>query len=874
MKLTLFSFFLLLYTTSAIAQKSIELSYDNVSLETVLNALESKFDIKFSFNANNIKKEKITIHDKGILNEVLQKIQAQTSFLFEKINERYYIIRNKHKRGKITICGYLLDDITHQPLHEAFISNKSTNKTLTSDKNGFFQMFLSKPSDTIHIQFLGYKNKQFIASSIEQHNCSKIFLSQDNFQLGEVLLTEYVTSGISKQEGRSIVNINPEKLSILPRLVDPDVLQTLQFLPGIQSPNETSAGLHIRGGTPDHNLILWDGIKMYNTGHFFDILSIFNPYITENVKVLRSNTEARYGSRISGVIDITSKNKIPEKPGFGFGFNMTNADTYIEMPFSENFAVIFSGRRSFTDFIKTETFKNYSERAFQTIRFFLNEEFINEQTIEAENIFYFTDYTVKAIADVSKKDKIVASTIFTNNRLEYVFNVLDIKGFSELLDENQKDDLKFVNQGLSLNWDRKWNSNFSHSIKTYFSNYDFDYEGRRELKASSDGFLFSEQDIIEKNEIRDAGVSVHTDWRVSEKHRAMFGYELSTTDVLYAYDYAVSNDNLDDSFEESDNNISHSLYGEYRLSPNKKIHFDIGIRGNYFSVIDKVFWEPRLSANIKLFEDVKSTISVERKNQVIGQISNYLPFDFNLDNQIWLLANSEFTSVLKSDQLTTGFVFDKNNWYIDIEGYYKNVKGLTSFANGFNGVLDFTNGASEVYGVDLLVKKQFNNYRTWVGYSYTDQNFLFDDVNQGSSFDGNFDITHNLSWVHSYMLNNFEFSLGWNIRTGRPYTPAVSISETSEFFILDFGDTNSERLDTYHRLDFSTSYKFNLSKNKDNSGQGKISFSLFNLYNRKNMLNRVYDIAAPNNPGDKPVLQELDTFSTGLTPNLSFRVAF
>lgn len=864
MKSFFLSFFVLIYI-NCFSQTTVNKRYENISLQEFLKILEKSNEIKFSFNPEIVKNESINISEITSLEEVLKEIQSQTSILFEKINDRYYVIRKKNQKGRISICGYLLDNLTKEPLPEAFINNKNQAKSTTSNHKGYFQLFLSNPNDTINIQFLGYKNKQFIAKELENSDCIKILLSEDDFQLGEVVITEYVTSGISRQGASSAVNIDPSKLGILPRLVEPDVLQTLQFLPGIQSPTETASGLHIRGGTPDHNLILWDGIKMYSSGHFFDLLSIFNPYITENIKLYRSSTEAKYGNRISGVVDIESKNEIPKDFGFGFGFNMTNVDAYIEAPIDDDFGVIISARRAFTDFIETSTFRSYSDRAFQSIRFFVDNQKLDQETVENENVFYFTDLTVKAILDLSKDDKLVISSIFTNNDLNYTLNIKNIQGFSEPFDEIQKDNLEFVNQGANIKWEKKWNHNFSHSANIYFSNYDFNYNGLRESRASIDGFLFFDNNIVEENTIRDSGASIHTNWTINTKHSFASGYDFSTNDVAYKADYSFDNF----SFDESNSNITHAIFGEYKFNANEKLKISAGFRGNYFSVLNKTYWEPRINLEVNLSKNIITKLAAERKNQVISQISNYLPNDFNLDNQIWLLADSEFVSMLSSDQISTGFTINKNDWYIDIEGYHKSTSGLTSFANGFNGVLDLETGESKVFGIDVLIKKRIKNYRTWIGYSYTDQDFRFENVNDNQYFRGNFDIKHYLSWIHSYQWNNFEFSLGWTARTGRPYTPALGITETNEFILIDYGEVNSDRLDTYHRLDFSASYKFNLSKN--DAWQSKIGLSLFNLYDRENTLNRTYSVRFDNNTY---LLQEVNTFSAGITPNISFRIDF
>jgi len=864
MKYFFFCFFILIYCNS-FSQKTVGLAYEKTSLDSILMSVEKKYNIKFSYNAKITKNKKINFSEENNLEATLQQIQSKTSLLFQKVNERYYIIRAKNNKKRIFVCGYLVDRNTKKPIPEAFVKNTAQSESSISNDDGYFQLFLSKPTDSIHIQLLGYKNKRFIAEELKNKDCIKIPLTEDDVQLDEVLITEYLTSGISRQGANSAININTSKLGILPRLVEPDVLQTLQFLPGVQSPTETASALHIRGGTPDHNLILWDDIKMYSTGHFFDLLSIFNPYITENIKLSRSSTHSKYESRISGVVDIESKNEIPKGFGFGFGFNMTSADVFIETPISKNFGIVVSGRRAFTDFIETPAFRSYSDRAFQSINFFIDNQETDQETIENENIFYFTDFTLKAILDVSEDDKLTLSSIFTNNDLDYTLNIKNIQGFNEPFDENQTDNLKYVNKGANIRWNRKWNSKFNHTANVYFSRYDFTYTGFRESIAVNEDLQFFENNIEEENTIRDVGASIHTDWKINPKHLFTTGYNFSTNNVTYIANYSADNISAD----QSSNNITHAIFGEYVYNLNKKFNIGAGIRGNYFSIVDKTYWEPRINLDINLHKNFLAKASAERKNQVISQISNFLPDDFNLDNQIWLLADSEFVSILSSDQVSGGFTFNRSNWYIDIEGYHKSIEGLTSFANGFNGVLNLENGKSEVLGLDILIKKRIQDYRTWIGYSYTDQDFKFENTNNGNSFPGNFDIKHSLSWIHSYQWKRLELSLGWTIRTGRPFTPANGITDTGGVFSIDYDEINSDRLNTYHRLDFSGSYKLNLSK-KD-TWRGKIGFSLFNIYNQNNTLNRTFNIKSNNGAN---LLQVVNTFSAGITPNLSLRIDF
>jgi len=255
MKPLFFFFFILIYY-SVFSQKTAEIDQKEVSLDTILESIEKSYDIKFSYNPEIIKDKHVSISEEHALHKILAQIQLQALIVFEKINDRYYIIKKRNQKRGTLVCGYLFDKNTRKPISDALIHIPDQSDIIISDSNGYFQAYLFNLNDPIEIQYLGYKTKKIITEELQNNNCTKILLSEENFQLDEVVITEYMTSGISKQGANNVININTSKLGVLPRMVDPDILQTLQFVPGVQSPSETASGLHIRGGTPDHQIII------------------------------------------------------------------------------------------------------------------------------------------------------------------------------------------------------------------------------------------------------------------------------------------------------------------------------------------------------------------------------------------------------------------------------------------------------------------------------------------------------------------------------------------------------------------------------------------------------------------------------------------
>lgn len=858
---------LLFFTHTLLSQNNVDFSFSNEPLQEALTTIEKAYDIKFSYRTELVKDKVITLEIKNAtLDIVFQRLQELAGIVFEKVNERYYIIKSQSQEDKIRICGVLVDAENQLPIIDASVVNMTQSKGTVSNTSGYFELFSAFPSDTIEIRYLGYQTKQILAKELQGSPCANILLEAEKLSLKEVLISNYITSGINKQNNGALT-IFPEKLGILPGLTEPDVLQSIQLLPGIQSPNETASGLFIRGGTPDQNLILWDGIKMYHSGHFFGLISAFNPYVIEEVSVYKSGTETRYGDRISGVIDIQTDTKIPEKISGGFGFNMTHADAYIKVPLGNKFAITASARRSFTDVWETFTYDNFSERVFQNTKIQQGTEVAENVFSETNNRFFFTDYTVKLIGKISDKDDIMVSNLMTQNELDFASKV-------EQFEETSRDQLSIRNTGFSGFWKRKWNNRFSHHLRVYNSNFDFDYLGRFQGNI----IQLAEEDQ-KRNTIRDVGFSYDTFWKINKKNEFQSGFQFSSNDVSYSFSGFSADENGISRYaaaEESINN-SYALYTSYKYNDQQNLIINAGLRGNYFSTTRQLFLEPRVHIEKKLSKRLSTTLSAEVKHQAVSQIIEFNTANLGLENQVWALANGDDLPILKSQQISAGFVYNKKGWRINADAYYKNITGLTSFNRSFGStsvIETFAEGRSNVTGIDILLEKKINNYQTWMGYSYTNNEFEFSRINNGVGFPGNYDIKHYFRWAHSYTIDNFKFSLGWNYRTGTPYTPVTSETQTNGDLFVFIGDTNTVRIPDYHRLDFSGTYTFDFDKK--NNWKGKIGFSLLNIYNRRNLLERYYEIRPFLNDNNEIQfrLQTVDNISLGLTPNLVFRVDF
>lgn len=847
-----FILFIFLFSLGIRAQENIH--FTEAPLTDVLTALEDLYHVKFSYNAAFVKNKMVSLQlDEGQLLDILLQIENEFEIVFEQIDERYYILKNK---TQLSFCGYLKDANDDSIIEGATITNRNQTIGVVSDAAGFFKLENLSTSDTLRISFLGFRTLEFSPKQKSDKNCETYLMSADSYILNEVVIREYLAAGILRARDGSI-KIKPRSLDILAGQSEPDILQNIQLLPGIESPSETASGIYIRGGSPDQNLILWDGIKMYNSDHFFGMISAFNPYITKAVTVSRGGTKSEYGDRVSGVIDIETATTIPEKVQGGLGLNMTHADAFLKIPMSEKFGVLVSARRSITDVFQTPAFNRFSEKVFQNSSITKNQSIFEPEFSERKERFYFTDVTLKFIAKLSEKDQIIVSNLYTKNKLDYSFN-------DEELDIGSRDQLGIQNLGTSMSWQRSWDSKFSSKTHFYYSAYDFSYEG-------GNNYFESGSAIKKTNNIKEIGASIHTDWNLSKQITFSNGYQFFSNQVAYQLQ--------EESFLESDDfkSPTHSIYAQLNYSTPQSWYIDAGLRASYYVGFGSVFLEPRLYIERLLGEHFRIKASGEIKNQAVSQIIEFTTQEFGLENQVWALSQGEGFPILRSNQLSAGFLFIQNGWKLDVDTYFKNIDGLTSLTRGFESTTDnFSEGSSNTKGVDILLKKKINNYSTWVGYTYSVTNFTFDDLNNGNSFRGNNDINHSLTWSHAYQWNRFQLSLGWKLRSGTPYTQAIGtqIDAEGDTFIA-YDEINTKTLPVYHRMDISALYEFNIS-NKKNAPNAKIGFSLLNLYGRENQLSKIFGLFLVSDENDNQNIElgQLDKSSLGITPNLVFRLNF
>lgn len=664
-------------------------------------------------------------------------------------------------------------------------------------------------------------------------------------RLEEVVVTNYLTEGISKINNGTI-EADTKAFQILPGLIEPDVLQIVQNLPGIVSTDERISNLNVRGGTNDQNLIIYEGIRMYQTGHFFGLISAFNPYLSENITVSKNGTSAKFGDAVSSTIAIQNDDELDDDFSAGLGGNLLSVDGFAKIPLSEKTELQLAARRSYTDLLVSKTYDAYFDRIFRDSE--LNTANNNTQ-LALDERFVFQDFNTKFLYDINDTSDLRVNVMHMYNNLDYnqVFTTSD----NNL--QETKSELNQESFGASANYSKLLKDDISLSVETYYSNYD--------LKAINNN-ITDRQHLEQENKVEDYGLRFDISKPLNPSLKLNLGYQFNDVGVTNLED--VINPNFTSLKKEIIR--THALFGELeRYSQSRNTYVRFGARINYFSKLQDLVIEPRFAFNQKLWDYFRLEILGEIKSQSITQIIDLQQDFFGIEKRRWQLANGSTIPLIKSQQVSIGFSYNQNNLLVSLEGYYKNVSNITALSQGFQNQFQFSNaiGTYNIKGIDFLIHKRINDFSTWFSYTFSKNDYHFESLNHGNSFPNTVDLQHVANVSLTYNLANFKVGIGANWHSGRPYTSPSNTQDMSNSTI-EYNAPNSSRLSAYFRTDISAIYNFKLSKGI----KADIGASIWNIFDQTNIINRYYSLDSDNS------IVEVNNQSLKFTPNLSFRINF
>jgi len=759
---------------------------------------------------------------------------------------------------KYTLSGYIVDQSSGEHIIGAHIYDTENLQIGTSTNSyGFFSLTLKKQKNKLAVGFVGYEN---LVLNIDIKKDTLITISLHNdAEIDEVIITG--TQNKVKTSQMSSIDIPLNAVQKLPVLFgEVDVLKTIQLMPGVQSGSEGTSGVYVRGGGPDQNLILLDGVPVYNVNHLFGFFSVFNGYAVKDITLIKGGFPARYGGRLSSVIDIRMKEGNMKKFSGEASSSFIASKFSFEGPIVKNkTSFIISARRTYLDVLAAPIIKIIS-KANDFGSFWGG--------------YFFYDVNAKINHKFSDKDRLYLS-VYTGKDKAYVKSSYDDSNYDGSFYKSKSEfDLHWGNLTSSLRWNHIFAPKLFANTTLTYSKYNF-------ITSLSDEGEYSNQNINGQYEtntykyglsylsgIEDLALKIDFDYLPSTNHKIKFGVNgINHTfrpgvSALSVKEGAI---NLDTTY--GTNNIfaqELSVYAEDDIKVGSRLKFNIGGRLSGLSVQDTFYYslEPRISARFLITEkwSVKAAYS---------QMTQYLHFLTNstigLPTDLWLPATKR-VAPQHSTQYAAGTVFSlPYDLSITIESYYKEMSNLIEYKEGVSFFDDPEDagiaglgwedkveiGKGKSYGAEFMLSKNVGNLTGWLAYTWSKTSRQFDNISFGEVFPYRYDRRHDGSIALTYKINDkIDIGATWVYGTGisvtlaqQRYLPINRINSfieeqqnTNEVYYFGgggsveyYGKRNNYVLPAYHRLDLS----INFTK-KVKYGTRTWNVSIYNAYNRWN----------------------------------------
>jgi hypothetical protein len=727
---------------------------------------------------------------------------------------------------KISISGYVKDAASGEVIAGATVTTANYLNYAISNSYGYYILTMNRSEDSVKIQasFVGFSPSSI--SVIPYQNLKVDFALINSNILDEVIVSAERTTTYEKRKEMSVVTIPISKVAAMPSLGgESDVLKSLQLMPGVQSGNEASSGLYVRGGSPDQNLMVIDDVPVYYVNHLGGFVSTFNSDAINSIKLVKGGFPAHYGSRLSSVVDIKMKEGNMKEFHGNAMIGMLASKIMIEGPIKKDTtSYMISLRRFMYDLITRPLTRATS---------------FNGTSIG----YNFYDLNAKINHIISPKDRLYLSFYSGGDKI--------------LSRQKTQTDLnKMILEWGNILGSFRWNHLYSDRL---FSNITL-YSTRYRL-ANDFSSTFTRNNIKEKTSasywsgIVDLSAKADFDYYVNQNYKIKFGgtsifHHFNPNTTTY---HSVENSAaVDTSFgSKKQNGFENAVYLENEISIGTRFFSNIGLRVTNYQTTNRHYlsYEPRVLSTFMIAENTLLKASYSQMNQYIHLLTGSGP---NMQNDVWVPV----TDVVKpslSKQFAFGLekTFKNGEYEVSLEGYHKTMNNLITYKDGvatLSSASDWqtqveTNGKGKSYGLEFLIQKTKGSATGWIAYTYSKTTRQFENKNNGRPYPFKYDRTHDISIVYLQKIkSNIQFSATWVYGTGNPFTlatgkfkmmPEVINELINESNYLNYGqvynDLNSYRMRAYHKLDVGINFNKTVKR-----GERTWSVNIYNLYNRQN----------------------------------------
>jgi hypothetical protein len=747
----------------------------------------------------------------------------------------FIVVSTVAAQEKFTFSGTILDNRSNETLIGVNILVPELNSGTMTNEYGFFSITLPQGTYEVQISYLGFK------TIIETINLNEdIFktykLEETAESLDEVLIKDDVERLNIKKPQMSVNALSIKTIKNMPVVLgEVDVIKSITLLPGVTNAGEGSSGFNVRGGAADQNLILLDEAIIFNSSHLFGFFSVFNPDAIKDLKLYKGGIPAKYGGRVSSVLDIYQKEGNSNQFKMNGGIGLVSSRLLAEGPIKkEKGSFLFGGRSSYAHlFLPLFDLDN--------VAYFYDLNTKLSYRLNNNNSIYLSGYFGRDVFSIQDSFE----NIYGNSVLNFRWNHL----FSDKLFSNLSLIYSDYYYGLNLNFvGFEWESgirnfNLKYDFKHYITNnFKLEYGlnsiyykfNPGEINPNSEDSGINPFKLIDKYAFENAAY-IDAEHKISDRLSISYGARLSTFHRLGQDEINIYEDNNPLLFNET--------LGIYEKA--EPIGTESSSRGSVLESFINI--EPRLSLAYQINDKSSIKASYNRMVQYLHLLSNTnspTPLD------VWT-PSGPFIEPQLLDQVALGYfrTFESNQFSLEIETFYKTIQNRIDYIDGADLIANnaieqvILNGEARAYGLEILLRKNEGRLKGWLSYTLSKseqrtpgRTAIETGINNGQWYRTPFDKTHDISLTGTYELSN-KWTLNSNFifQTGLPATFPNGQYEYNGIVVPSFEARNSSRLPAYHRLDFSANY--NPNPNSKKRFKGEWVFSLYNLYNRRNAAN-------------------------------------
>lgn len=740
---------------------------------------------------------------------------------------------------KRTISGYVMDAASKETLIGATVFDRNSGKGCATNNYGFYTLTLDQGGVDLQVSYVGY-TQQNKAIDLKE-NLSINFLLETNTTLDEVVVEATRATVSARSPQMSVVELPVQQIKSIPTLFgEADVLKAIQLLPGVQNGSEGSAGMYVRGGGPDENLLLLDGVPVYNVNHALGFFSVFNPDALKNVTLYKGSFPAHFGGRLSSVVDIRMKEGDMQKYHGNVSVGLISSKVNVEGPIvKDKLSFNLSFRRTYGDLLIKPTLWIASA--------------ISPDMSKLRAGYNFYDLNAKLNWKISDKDRLYLS-FYTGD---------DAISFGVRYKDYENDGVQYTNNmGLGWRWGNKvaslrWNHVMSQKLFMDASVNYTQYRHRLTMDMSDERFyeqynqtVKDEFNMAYKSGINDLTAKVDFDYTPLPNHEIRFGgnytYHMFRPEVQSAKMVTGDQTAIDTTMSAS-NVYAHetALYAEDNMTFGDIFRVNAGVHYSTFTVDGKTYQsvQPRLSASVMLASNLSLKAGYAYMTQYVHLLSNS---SLSLPTDLWVPVTKNIVP-MNAHQWSLGAFYELPRLFdISLEGYYKTMDNLIEYKDGasFFGSSDTWEnkvcmGRGWAYGVEFLVQRSFGKTTGWIGYTWAHAKRKFDregmEINGGKVFPAKYDRRHDISiTVQHKFSDRFDLSGTWVFSSGNCGTLGTQVyeglmDEWGYIPSINALERNNFRMGNYHRLDLSV----NFHKQKKH-GIRTWNISVYNVYNHKN----------------------------------------